>query len=106
MIDDEMMNEIRLNFRQKDEFEAMFDGLQEGIIVVDQFFKIDFMNALSNKIMSTLIGVTDFLKERKKQSTSRLNSSLEKGFMEKKLFFVRQNANADKSKKSASSDEG
>lgn len=35
MINDEMMSEMRFSFRQKDEYEAMFDGLQEGMIVVD-----------------------------------------------------------------------
>ena len=110
-INDEVVNEMRAAFRQKDEYEAMFDGLQEGIIVVDAKSSIDFMNSLSNKMVSMLVGAQDFLKEKKRSVGSRFqqNSSkqLESKILKDKLFYVKQITNTDaKSKKSGSSDEG
>ena len=43
----------------------MFDGLQQGIIVIQQN-KIDFMNELSNKVISKLTDQTNFLKTSRK----------------------------------------
>jgi sensor histidine kinase regulating citrate/malate metabolism len=37
----------------------MFDSLQEGIIVIDQE-KIEFMNTLSNKVLSFLANLKNF----------------------------------------------
>ena len=42
----------------------MFDGLQEGIIVVDDYAKIGFMNELSNRILSELAGLKNFFKNK------------------------------------------
>ena len=41
----------------------MFDGLQEGVIVVDSL-NIGFMNDLSNKLLTELSGMKNFLKKK------------------------------------------
>lgn len=69
----------------------MFDGLQEGIIVI-QDEKINFMNELSNKVVSKVTGVRNYFK-----------NSLDGGTVEKidpldvKLFYVFEN-NEEKNK--------
>lgn len=52
-IEDENLNEAKLAFSQKDMFRRMFNGLQEGIILLSDS-KINFMNELSNRVFSEL----------------------------------------------------
>lgn len=46
----------------------MFDGLQEGVIVVDKN-SIGFMNELSNKLLSELSGLRNFFKNKPHQGS-------------------------------------
>ena len=45
-----------MSFLQRDQYRKMFNGLQEGIIVIDDGV-IDFCNELANKVLSKLAGV-------------------------------------------------
>ena len=62
-IQNESQNEAKLTYGQKNEFKKMFDALQEGIIVVDKD-RIDFMNTLSDKVLSFLSGLKSFRKNK------------------------------------------
>ena len=42
----------------------MFDGLQEGIIVVDDMNTVGFMNELANKVLSELAGLKNFFRNK------------------------------------------
>ena len=42
----------------------MFNGLQEGIIVVDDMQTVGFMNDLSNKVLSELAGLKNFFSNK------------------------------------------
>jgi hypothetical protein len=42
----------------------MFDGLQEGIIVIDDMNTVGFMNELSNKVLSELAGLKNFFRNK------------------------------------------
>lgn len=64
----------------------MFNGLQEGIIVLEEN-SIDFMNDISNKILSHLTGLRNFQKSR-----TRDGSDLKINPMDMKLFYLFQNA--------------
>ena len=61
----ESLKEAKLSYTQKDEFKRMFDALQEGIIVLSDN-KLDFMNDLSNKILTALSGLKSFKKNKYK----------------------------------------
>ena len=67
----------------------MFDGLQEGIIVVDPGNKIGFMNELSNKILSELADLKNFFKNKD------LNGDIGKtNPLDTKLFYLFENDKA------------
>ena len=42
----------------------MFDGLQEGIIVIDDEDHLGFMNDLSNRLLSELATMRNFFKNK------------------------------------------
>ena len=58
-IQNELSEEVRMSYYERDGFRRMFDALQEGIVVF-QTNEIIFMNELSNKVMSHLTNVKDF----------------------------------------------
>lgn len=62
-IQNELSEEIRMSYYERDGFRRMFDALQEGIIVF-QSDEILFMNELSNKVFSHLAGVKNFFKHK------------------------------------------
>ena len=73
-------------------FKRMFDGLQEGVIVMNGE-SITFMNELSNKVMSHLFGLKNFFK--------RVNSKDQEVDIDRnevKMFYLFQN-NAQSSNK-------
>jgi sensor histidine kinase regulating citrate/malate metabolism len=45
---------------QRDGFRKIFNGLQEGIVIINSEGKIEFMNELSNKIFSSIANIYDF----------------------------------------------
>jgi hypothetical protein len=63
-IQDETIFEAKLSYQQRDGYRRMFDGLQEGIIVIDNNNDVGFMNELSNRVMSEMSGLTNFLKNK------------------------------------------
>ena len=58
---EESLDEARNSYKERDMYKRMFDGLQEGVIVMNGD-TITFMNELSNKIMSHLFGLKNFFK--------------------------------------------
>jgi len=60
---DEHLNEAKLVYLEKAQFKRMFDGLQEGVVVV-QGGAISFMNELSNRILTEICGLGNFLKNK------------------------------------------
>ena len=60
----------------------MFDGLQEGVIVVDSL-NIGFMNDLSNKLLSELSGLKNFFKKKPHEG-----QRVEVQPLDQKLFFL------------------
>ena len=48
-----------MTFLQRDQYRKMFNGLQEGILVIDNGI-IDFANDLADKVLSKLTGVKSF----------------------------------------------
>ena len=65
----------------------MFDGLQEGIIVVDEGGKkIGFMNELSNKILSELADLKNFFKNKELSGDNGKTNPLDL-----KLFYLFEN---------------
>ena len=51
---EETLEEAKLSYKESDMYKRMFDGLQEGVIVMTEN-NITFMNELSNKIMSAVV---------------------------------------------------
>jgi hypothetical protein len=83
----------------------MFDSLQEGIIVL-QDGKLNFMNELSNRILTELTDLGNFYKNRTMESEICKDDPLDR-----KLFYLFQNAGEEgvgtkkkKKKKGTSSD--
>jgi sensor histidine kinase regulating citrate/malate metabolism len=64
----------------------MFNGLQEGIIVVDDFKEITFMNELSNKVLTELSGMKNFSKNR--DLSGQIS---EKSNLDLNMFFLFEN---------------
>ena len=56
----EQMNEAKLSYIERDSYRQLFDALQEGIIVV-QDDQIMFMNALANRILTSMTKFKNFL---------------------------------------------
>ena len=48
----------------RDQFRRMFNGLQEGIIVIDDYGKMNFINELANRVLSELAGLRNFFKNK------------------------------------------
>lgn len=68
----------------------MFDGLQEGIIVVDNMNTIGFMNELSNKVLSELANLKNFF--RNKEHSGEISK---KSQLDLNLFFLFENDKSD-----------
>ena len=64
----------------------MFDGLQEGIIVIDDENKPGFMNELSNKILSELANLKNFFKNKNHAGEIETKNQLDL-----KLFYLFEN---------------
>jgi hypothetical protein len=62
-IQNETIMEAKLSYQQRDGYRRMFDGLQEGVIVVESV-NIRFMNDLSNKLLTELSGMKNFFKKK------------------------------------------
>jgi hypothetical protein len=63
-IQNELTDEIKMSYYERDGFRKMFDALQEGVIVI-QSNEILFMNELSNKVCSHIAGVKNFFKHKR-----------------------------------------
>jgi hypothetical protein len=70
----------------------MFDGLQEGIIVV-QDEQVTFMNEISNKILSEITNLDNFFKNRDKKGE---HASIDN--VEHNLFYL-FSSDSDRTKK-------
>ena len=68
----------------------MFDGLQEGIIVVDDMNKIGFMNELSNKVLSELANLKNFFRNKDLSGEVLATNQLDLN-----LFFLFENDKSD-----------
>lgn len=64
----------------------MFDGLQEGIIVVDDMKTLGFMNELANKVLSELAGLKNFFRNKEISGEFANKSQLDIN-----LFFLFEN---------------
>ena len=64
----------------------MFDGLQEGIIVVDEMSTIGFMNELANKVLSELAGLKNFFRNKELSGEFATKSQLDLN-----LFYLFEN---------------
>ena len=86
----------------------MFNGLQEGILTIDSRDNLDFMNMLSNGVLSHVAGVENFLKKVQQQfemGRRRLGGySPASNLLHKKIFHV--SLNASKMKKKGASGSG
>ena len=83
---DEQVNEAKLSYQMRDQFRRMFNGLQEGIIVIDDGGKINFINELANKVLSELAGLRNFFKNKNYKG-----SLAHKDQLDRKLFFLFEN---------------
>ena len=87
----------------------MFNGLQEGILTIDSKDNVDFMNMLSNGVLSHIAGVENFLKKVQAQvemGRRRLGGySSDNNLLHKKLFHVCLNASKLKKRPNSSGDE-
>lgn len=63
-IQQEIQEEVKIGYYERDGFRRMFDALQEGVIVF-QSDEIIFMNELSNKVFSHLTSVRNFFKHNR-----------------------------------------
>ena len=76
----------------------MFNGLQEGIIVIDEKGKMNFINELANKVLTELSGLRNFFKNKTTDG-----QIAKKDQLDMKLFYVFENvqdeANSKKKKK-------
>lgn len=82
-IEEENLNEAKLFFSQKDQFRRMFNGLQEGIILLNDS-KINFMNELSNRVFSELSGLKNFAKNKDKNNVIGTKNNT----LDLKLFYL------------------
>jgi len=62
-IREEHLSEARLVYTEKVQFKRMFDGLQEGVVVM-QGGGITFMNELSNRVLSEVAHLGNFFKNK------------------------------------------
>ena len=60
-IQNELLKSARRNVAAKDRYIKMFDSLQEGIVVL-QGPKLIYMNDISNKMLSHVTEIKDFIK--------------------------------------------
>ena len=74
----------------------MFNGLQEGIIVIDNGGKMNFINELANKVLSELSGLRNFFKNKMVGG-----NIADKNPLDLKLFYLFENVSdaSDKNKK-------
>jgi hypothetical protein len=73
----------------------MFDGLQEGIIVIEDN-NLGFMNDLSNKLLSELADLRNFLKNKNLEGEiSELDP------LDRKMFFIFENDKSEVKTKEA-----
>lgn len=89
-INDETIFEAKLSYQQRDGYRRMFDGLQEGIIVVDDMNKIGFMNELSNKVLSELANLKNFFRNKDLSGEVMATNQLDLN-----LFFLFENDKSD-----------
>jgi len=82
-IEEENLNEAKLFLNQKDMFRRMFNGLQEGIILLNDS-KINFMNELSNRVFSELSGLKNFAKNKDKNNVIGTKNNT----LDMKLFYL------------------
>ena len=87
---DEQVNEAKLSYQMRDQFRRMFNGLQEGIIVIDDGGKMNFINELANKVLSELAGLRNFFKNKNYEG-----SLAHKDQLDRKLFFLFENVQDD-----------
>jgi hypothetical protein len=73
----------------------MFDGLQEGIIVIDNN-KLSFMNDLSNKLLSELADMKNFFKNKNHEEALNHEDP-----MDRKLFFLFEHDKSEGTSKEA-----
>ena len=64
----------------------MFDGLQEGIIVIDDMNTVGFMNELANKVLSELANLKNFFRNKEHSGEFAAKSQLDLN-----LFFLFEN---------------
>ena len=83
---DEQVNEAKLSYQMRDQFRRMFNGLQEGIIVIDDKGKMNFINELANKVLSELAGLKNFFKNKSYEGTLAKKNQLDM-----KLFYLFEN---------------
>lgn len=81
-IQNETLMEAKLSYQQRDGYRRMFDGLQEGVIVIDGA-AIGFMNDLSNKLLTELSGLKNFFKNK-----DHSGSKAETDPLDMKLFYL------------------
>ena len=82
---DEFLDEAKNSYKERDMYKRMFDGLQEGIIVMNGD-TIMFMNELSNKIVSHLYGLKNFFKR-----VNAKDQEVDIDRNEVKMFYLFQN---------------
>jgi hypothetical protein len=75
----------------------MFDGLQEGIIVIDDN-KLSFMNDLSNKLLSELADMKNFFKNKNKEHGVPTPTE---DPLDRKLFFLFEHDKSEGTSKEA-----
>ena len=90
----EAINEMKINYQQKDNFRKMFDSLQEGIILI-QAGKITFMNDLSNKLLSTVCKLNNFF-----LNINDTGETDEQDPLDRKIFYIFENTKSSISNKS------
>lgn len=69
---DEMLNQAKLNYAERDSYKQLFDALQEGIIVIQED-QITFMNALSNTLLTSITGMNNFWMKEHADGTTKDN---------------------------------
>ena len=63
----------------------MFNGLKEGVIVIDGVTKVTFMNELANKIFSEICNMHNFFKGKRTKDSKEASSAEE--MFNRKIFY-------------------
>jgi len=79
---EEHLNEAKLVYFEKAQFKRMFDGLQEGVVVM-QGGAISFMNELSNRVLTEIAGLGNFYKNKELTGDRAVISPIDR-----KLFYL------------------